>query len=128
MKPLVEETPDLDGAFPRLDARQIAVLATYGEERSVDEGTVLFRPGDRFCDFYVILEGRVALVEGEDEGADVVAVHGPGRFLGELSQLTGQASFLGAVACEPSRVLAVPVERLRAVVTRDAELGDLILR
>ncbi|MBV9662514.1 MAG: FAD-dependent oxidoreductase [Actinobacteria bacterium] len=128
MTPLVEETPDLDGAFPRLDARQIAVLATYGEERSVAEGTVLFRPGDRFCDFYVILEGRVALVEGEDEGADVVAVHGPGRFLGELSQLTGQTSFLGAVACEPTRVLAVPVERLRAVVTRDAELGDLILR
>jgi thioredoxin reductase (NADPH) len=125
---VVEETPDLHGAFPRLDERQIAALATHGEEHSVDEGSVLFRPGDTFCDFFVILEGRVALVEGSGDDATVVGVHGPGRFLGELSQLTGQASFLGAVACEPSRVLAVPVERLRGLVADDAELGDVILR
>ncbi|MEY2476880.1 MAG: thioredoxin reductase [Actinomycetota bacterium] len=128
VKHLVEETPDLHGAFPRLDERQIAALARYGEEHSVDEGSVLFHAGDAFCDFFVILEGRVALVEGEGDDATVVGVHGPGRFLGELSQLTGQASFLSAVACEPSRVLAVPVERLRQLVTHDAELGDLILR
>ena len=55
-------------------------------------------------------------------------MHGPGRFLGELNLLTGQAAFLTAVVREPGAVLAVPVERLRELVADDPALGDLILR
>ena len=58
----------------------------------------------------------------------MVAVHGPGRFLGELSLLTGQAALLTAVVHEPGQVLAVPVERLRELVSQDPALGDLVLR
>ena len=122
------ETPDLDGAFPRLSEQQLLALEAQGERRRVRQGEVLYREGDERCDFYVVLEGQVAILEGYGGAVRVVAVHGPRRFLGELGLLTGQAAFLTAVALEPGEVLVVPVERLRELVSQDAAFGDLVLR
>jgi thioredoxin reductase (NADPH) len=122
------ETPDVYGAFPRLSEAQVEALATRGHRRRTRPGEVLFREGDPGCDFFVILAGKVAIVTGYGGEEQIVSVHGPGRFLGELSLLTGQAVFVTAVVREPGDVLVVPVERLRHLVTQDPLLGDLILR
>jgi thioredoxin reductase (NADPH) len=124
----LSETPDLHGAYPRLTDQQIQVLASYGEHRTTQAGDLLFCEGQTHHDFFVILEGMVALTEGSGEDERIVSVHGPGRFLGELGLLEGQTSFLTAVVRAPGAVLAVPVERLRALVAQDPILGDLILR
>ena len=67
--------------------------------------------------------GTVAIVEGYGGEERVISVHGPGRFLGELNLLTGQAVFLTAVVREPGEVLVVPVERLREVLADDPRSG-----
>ena len=107
---------------------EIEALAAYGQRRRTQPGEVLYREGDSRCDFFVILAGKVAIVTGYGGDEHVISVHGPGRFLGELSLLTGQTVFVTAVVREPGEVLVVPVERLRHLVTRDPLLGDLILR
>jgi thioredoxin reductase (NADPH) len=122
------ETPDLHGAFPRLNERHMATLAAEGVRRSTERGELLFREGDPTCNFFVIAEGMVAIVEGYGCEDQVIGVHGPGRFLGELNILTGEAVFVTAVVEEPGEVIEVPVERLRRLVARDPDLGDLILR
>jgi thioredoxin reductase (NADPH) len=123
------ETPDMHGAYPRLSGPQIQALAAYGMRRRTQPGDVLFREGDPTCDFFVLLEGKVAIVEAYGtEGERVLGVHGPGRFLGELSLLTGEAVFVTAVVREPGEVLAVPLQQLRLLVGKDPMLGDLILR
>src|SRR2546423_792499 len=122
------ETPDLHGAFPRLSDEQIVALAEHGERRPTQEGEVLFREGDTVSNFFVVLEGMVAVVTGEGDEESLVALHGPGRFLGEVHLLTGQPSFLTAVVRQAGAVLAVPLDRLREAVVRDPDLGDLILR
>jgi thioredoxin reductase (NADPH) len=122
------ETPDIDGAFPRLTDGQIAKLADRGERRPTRPGQVLYREGDESPDFYVVLEGKVAVVDGYGRDERIIGVHGPGRFLGELNLLIGQPSFVTAVVREPGAVLAVPVEELRRMVAHDEALGDLILR
>ena len=58
------ETPDLNGAYPRLDEAGIAALAPLGRRRRVQPEEVLFREGDRECQFFVVLAGKVASVEG----------------------------------------------------------------
>jgi thioredoxin reductase (NADPH) len=127
-EPLVE-TEDRSGAFPRLDDGQIEALASHGERRPTRRGEVLYREGDARYDFYVILEGKAAVVEGYESGHErTIGVHGARRFLGELNLLTDQAAFLTAVVVEPGEVLAVAPDRLRALVTQDTALGDLILR
>ncbi|MFJ5136417.1 FAD-dependent oxidoreductase [Streptomyces sp. NPDC088707] len=125
----VRETPDRYGAFPRLTPEQLEDLTAHGERRRTAEGEVLYREGRPFREFLAILSGTVEILHdqgGPDERT--VAVHGPGRFLGELGLLEGQAAFDTAVMRQAGEILAVPVERQRALVGRDPVLGDLILR
>ncbi|MFJ9078863.1 FAD-dependent oxidoreductase [Streptomyces sp. NPDC102278] len=125
----VRETPDRHGAFPRLTPEQLQDLTAHGERRRTAEGEVLYREGEPFREFLAILSGTVEILHdhgGPDERT--VAVHGPGRFLGELGLLEGQAAFDTAVVREAGEILAVPVERQRALVGSDPVLGDLILR
>jgi thioredoxin reductase (NADPH) len=123
------ETPDVSGAFPRLEPAQIEMLAAHGERRPTEVGDVLITEGEPDPAFYVVLSGLVALVEsyGTPEQR-VVRVHGPSRFLGELGMLTGQVSLFTSVVVARGEVLAVPVEKIRKIVTQDAGLGDEILR
>jgi len=123
------ETPDTYGAFPRLDDAQLAALAAFGDDRAMNPEEPLFTEGERNCDFYAVLDGHVASVEGYRTPAQrILAVHGRGRFLGELGLLTGEATFFSAVPAEPGRVLVVPVDRLRDLVARNPTIGDLVLR
>jgi thioredoxin reductase (NADPH) len=124
----VEETPDVDGAFPRLSDEQIQVLAAPGRRWRTQAGEVLFAQGDPSYDFIIVAGGSVAIVDGVGEDARLIAVHGPGRFLGEIGLLTGQAAQFTAVVRQPGEVIAVPVDRLLDRCTEDPILGDLILK
>jgi thioredoxin reductase (NADPH) len=107
----------------------MAALAAQGRTRSTGPEEVLFREGDRDCDFFVVLDGRVAAVEGYGTPEQrVIAVHDRGRFLGELSLLTGEGCYYSAVALDAGEVIAVPVDRLRELVAGDPAFGDLVLR
>src|SRR5215207_4653531 len=105
-------------AFPTLADDQIGFLRRYGEVRKVEPGQVLFREGDRSYDFIVILEGEVG----------TIAVHGARRFLGEMNMLTGQSVYLSAVMRESGEVLAIPPEKLKAIITEEPTLSDIILK
>jgi thioredoxin reductase (NADPH) len=122
------ETPDVTGAYPRLSEQQLASLELSGRHRELAAGEVLIREGQIDYDFFVVLTGRIAIVDESGPVPELIAVHGPRRFLGELSMLTGQASPFTAMAREPGAVLQVPAERMRDIATHDPMLGDLILR
>ena len=125
----ITETPDPQGAYPRLSDAQIAALIGQGDRRGTQPGEILFGEGERDCDFYVVLAGHVASVEGHGTHEErIISVHGRGRFLGELSLLAGQGSFYTAMALDAGEVLAVSVARLRGLIARDAAFGDLVLR
>ena len=127
--PPLAETPDIYGAYPRLSDDQIATLEAGGARRAVDAGETLVREGECSDYFFVILSGKVAVTTTDDAGnRHVIRVHGPGRFLGELGDLEGQAAFYTAEVVEPGEVLVVPTERVRALVAHDPVLSDLILR
>ena len=105
-KPLgygVEEPPNRNGAFPRLDEAQLALLRGLGETQQVQSGDVLFREGDAPYDFFVVESGAVTIVQGYGVDNRVVAVHEAGRFLGELNVLTGAPAQLSAVVRDPGR-------------------------
>ncbi len=125
---MAEETPDQLGAYPRLSDDQLDALRAAGEERSTAEGDVLFEEGQAPYDFFVMLDGKAAMVDSGEGGERVIAVHGPRRFLGELSVLLGQPAFFTARVVEPGAVLQVPADRVRERVSDDPAFGDLLLR
>ncbi|MFD7024583.1 FAD-dependent oxidoreductase [Promicromonospora sukumoe] len=124
------ETPDTTGAYPRLTDEQIMLLSQHGERKPLTRGTVLFSEGDRDRGLFVVLDGRVRVVQEDGPGGEprVLAIHGRGRFVGDLSMLTGQAVYVTAVAQTDVEVVEVPYDRLKEAVTQDQALGDLILR
>lgn len=122
-----EETPDRDGAFPRLDEDQLARFRQLGRLRTVEPGEVLFNAGDETTDFFVIESGTVLIVQGLGQENKVIAVQGHHRFLGELSLLVGQRLYLSGVVRDAGRVIQVPLDKLRQVVDEDKTLSDLIL-
>jgi thioredoxin reductase (NADPH) len=123
------ETPDLSGAFPRLEESRVRVLESWGERRPVRRGEVLIAEGEPEDTFHVVLSGRVAVAEAfGTPDQRVVRVHGPGRFLGELGVLTGQPAFFTSVVVDAGEVLAVPADRLRELAAADPAFGDQVLR
>jgi thioredoxin reductase (NADPH) len=124
----VEEPPDRNGAFPRLDDAQRERLLAVGELRKVVPGEVLFQDGDDSYDFFVVESGAVAIVRGLGDENHVIAVHGQHRFLGELNLLTGGRVYLSAVVRDAGEVIQVPLADLRRLVAHDDELSNLILR
>jgi Na+/H+ antiporter NhaA len=124
----LEETLDHDGAFPRLTSDQIAALAQLGDRRQVAAGEPLFGDGEPGADFVVVTSGAVAVVDGYGQDNRVRGVHGPGRFLGGLGTLRGQAMFLTPVAQQDGEVLTVSTPRLRTALDADPQLRDAVLR
>jgi thioredoxin reductase (NADPH) len=129
MSASLQETPDIHGAYPRLTEMQIATLEAGGSRRSVAPGEILVREGEHSDSIYVVLSGKVAILAGDaaDEQR-IIRVHGPGRFLGELGDLEGQAAFYTAEVVDPGEVLAVPAQMVRTLVAEDPDLSDVILR
>lgn len=133
------ETPDISGAYPRLSQAQIELLSRAGTRRDTSAGEVLIYEGHIDADFFVILQGKVLVVEGlhadgegqpagPGRGTRIREVHGPGRFLGELGLVEGQPAFVSAVVAEAGEVLHISGDDLRRMVLTDATVGETILR
>ena len=113
-------------AAPTLDAEALAELAPFGHERMVEIGDVLYRAGDESSDFIVVLEGAVDIIRPDLEGETLITSHGAGRFLGELNMVTGQRLYLTARVSRPGRVLAIPVDEFRRLMSSKPDLADTI--
>ena len=57
-----------------------------------------------------------------------MGVFRPGRFVGDLNMLTGQAVSLQTVAREHGKILAISPEELKEVVAEEPDLSDIILK
>lgn len=119
------ETPDVHGAFPRLDESQLDLLRARGESRKFDEGTVLHQAGEVAADLVVVESGLASTMDSDGQ---VVGVHGPGRFLGEAGLLTGDPAPLTAMVHETGEMLVVGNEHVRALALDEPVLADVILR
>jgi len=122
----MNEIPDT--ASPTLTQGQIEFLRRYGETKRTEVGQVLIRAGDISSDFIVVLEGEVEVIDNFAGEARTMGVLRAGLFGGELNMLTGQALYLSFVVSQGGKVLAIPREQLKEVVTEDPTLSDIILK
>ena len=123
-----EEIFDRDEAFPRLSDDLIAPLDAAGVRRPLTAGEILFDAGDRDSAFYVVLSGRVAIIDAYGTKKErVLGVHEAHRFVGELSLVTGQPTYTTAVVREDGEAIELSREQLQAVVSANQQLGDILL-
>src|SRR6202162_3284193 len=91
-------TPEIPGGFPDLTASQLDLIRERSTETVVDPGAFLGKAGDVDYDFILVEAGDVEVVRFAAFGLpeQVIAIFGPGSFLGELDMLTGQAGMFSA--------------------------------
>ena len=115
--------------FPILDPAQIERVRRFGALRSYRGGEALARAGERGDGLIFILEGNVEVTWRDPAGRrEPIVTYSPGGFFGELTHLSGRPVLVDAHAQGPVQALIVPPERLRALLTAEAELGERIMR
>jgi len=117
-----------DQMFPQLTPAQIGRISSVGARRSVRAGEVLFELGEQDTRFFVIIEGAVEIVRPLDGREERVTVHGPGEFTGEINMLSARRNLVRARAVGDGAIVVVDREHLRALVQRDFELSEILMR
>src|SRR4051794_40711336 len=102
------------------------LFARFGRE--YPPGEVLFREGEAGEVMFVIQAGAVRIskaIGGEDK---VLAVLGPGEFLGEMAILNGRPRTATATVVEPARCLVIEAKTLEQMVARNAEIALRLIK
>jgi len=114
--------------FPRLTDAQLSRISAAGQHRGVQAGEVLFEAGDQNTDFFVVISGGIEIVRPVAGREQPVALLGPGQFTGEINMLSARRAWArGRVAADGS-IIALDRDGLHAVVQRDPELSEILLR
>jgi thioredoxin reductase (NADPH) len=125
---MLENSPEIEAMFPRLDAAQIERLRSFGRERHARPEEVLFDRGDSAHGVFVVLSGSIELLGVSNGDYSVLRVLVPGTFTGEVNQLSGRRSLVRCQAREESTVLELGRNCLRKLMQTDVALGELFLR
>ena len=115
-------------AFPGLTPSQIDRIRPVGKLRQVQKDEILFDIGDTSVPFFVLLSGRMDIVQADLHGERLVAKHEHGGFTGEMTMISGRRSLVRGRVTESGEFLEVPADSLRSLVARDAELSEVFMR
>jgi|KBSMisStaDraftv2_1062788.scaffolds.fasta_scaffold10978_5 thioredoxin reductase (NADPH) len=114
--------------FLRFTDDELARLARFGEPRRYKAGDMLARVGEVGPGVMLILSGQVDVTQptgGEDSH---IVTHERGNFMGELAQLSGRPYLVNEKALTDVEAVAIPPERLRALLIAEADLGERLMR
>jgi thioredoxin reductase (NADPH) len=114
--------------FLRFTDEEMARLARFGEPRRYRAGEMIVRRGEVGPGLVLILSGRVEVTR-DDHGSGVhVVTHERGNFMGELAQLSGRPYLVDEKALTDVEAVAIPPDRLRALLVAEADLGERLMR
>src|ERR1700686_3525577 len=114
--------------FPKLTPNEIDRLHRFGENRHYAPGDALFVTGDIAPGMYVLIKGSVRVTRRDPLGHRAPIVEqGPGEFVAEVGQLSGQPAFVDVHAIDTVEALLIPPQNLRALMIEEPELGERIM-
>jgi thioredoxin reductase (NADPH) len=115
-------------AFPLLTPAQIERLRPLGKLRHVEAGEVLFEPGDSNVPVYVVLSGGLEILQPCPKNGRTLVRHVPGSITGEFAVISGQRALLRGQVIASGDFLQIASGEFRALVAKDAELGDILMK
>ena len=115
-------------AFPRLTADQVERVSSFGVVQRLPRGTVLFAPGDRTIDFFVILDGSIEAYASRGTAQQVVHVYGQQQFTGELNLFNDRATLVGARMGGDGRVARLNGAQFRRLLAAEPDIANVVMR
>ncbi len=102
------------------------LAARFGQE--FQAGDVLFREGERGDVMYVVQVGAVRITKEIGGEHKVLAVLGPGEFLGELAILNGKPRTATATVIEAASCLVIEAHTLEQMVAKNSEIAVRLIK
>jgi CRP-like cAMP-binding protein len=122
---LLGQVPLLKG-LPPGELRRIAESCRF---ETVAKGAIVFTPESHSRDAYLVLKGRLRIVNVSLSGREVAyAAAGPGEILGELSAIDGEARSATVAALEPCLLAALAPDSFLDLLARHPPLALGICR
>jgi thioredoxin reductase (NADPH) len=115
-------------AFPTLTLEQIDRIRAVSKVHKVKVGDILFEPGESDVPFFVLLSGGLEIVQPELHGERPIVKHEARGFTGELTMISGRRSLARGRVTAAGEFLEMGNHEFRALVARDAELGEIFMR
>ncbi len=124
-----ENFPDLtdEVMYPRLSEAKMEKMAKKGARQSFAPGDVLVEQGQRDAPFMIVERGRVNILDRKPGKEVWVAEADAGTFLGDIAIFTGEPAIAAHVAAEPTDVITIERVKLRAMLARWPEMGEMLL-
>jgi thioredoxin reductase (NADPH) len=116
-----------NSAFPRLSEAEIAELAENATRQHLKDGEILFEAGEQRCGFFVVLAGAVRIEDTSGDEAQIVTIHGPGEFTGDIDVVGARRAIVTAIAQGETEVLYLSTDDLNHVLSEQPALGETIL-
>jgi CRP-like cAMP-binding protein len=98
--------------FKDLKKSEIARITDSGMIRTIEAGKVLFRKGDIGHEMFIMLKGKVQIIDEMDDKKKVLAELGAGEIFGEMAMFEKRARSAHAVVKEPSQILTLSEDAL----------------
>lgn len=96
--------------------------------REFTAGDVLFREGDPGDHMYVIQAGSIRITKNVAGCDRVIAILGPGEFVGELAILNDKPRVATATVVSDARCLVIEAKTLESMVTRSGEIAMRLIK
>lgn len=115
-------------AFPKLTAAQIDRARPYAKLRPVAAGEILFDVGEPRIPMFILLSGKMEVVQPDGDSERSLVKHDAGSFTGEISMISGRRSLARGRVIETGEFLEISPENLRSLIAKDAELSEIFMR
>ncbi len=113
-------------AFPKLTDSELAALRPMATVCEFADGQFIMRAGESDIDLLVVEAGGIEVLNPSNDDESIV-LHGPGDFAGDIDMLTRRPIIVSFVARGETRVLRIPGDKLRELLTKVPMLGEKML-
>jgi LmbE family N-acetylglucosaminyl deacetylase len=107
-----------------LNEEQRYEVARLMSERWLDVGTYLCRQGDRGSELYLVVDGQIEVIKGEEGRERTVFVAGPGDVVGELAVIAELPRSATLRAGTDAKILVMRGPNFREFLRRHADLSE----
>lgn len=111
-------------AYPPLTEDELARARECGKTEHYPAGWSLHEPRQRPVDFYIVVSGRVNIIDTSREPERIFVTHGPGSIIGDLGIFAGRPAVLAVRTVEPTEVIRLTIPEVRRLLVASGTLGE----
>lgn len=114
--------------FDDLPEEELTRLVTGAHLLSLPAGTLIIQQGDVSDAMYVLLEGRLKVFLGNEEGREVILNFlDPGEAFGELALIDGEPRSASIMVIQPARMAMLPRSHFQECLGQSGEMARRLL-